>query len=152
MRISIFVFVAALSSVSAWGQFPDLPGKDFTVKSCSNCHEPERATSLHQDKDGWDATISAMVSRGMEIKSDADYATILDYLSKAFPAEAPKPLNINTASPIDMESALSLLHSQAVLIVNYRDKNGKFKSLDDLKKVPGLDFTKIEAKKDRIAF
>ena len=83
---------------------------------------------------------------------DADYNTVLDYLSKAFPADAPKPLNINTASTIDMESALSLLRSQAALIVAYRDKNGKFKSLDDLKKVPGLDFSKIEAKKDRIAF
>jgi len=93
-----------------------------------------------------------MVSRGMEIKSDAEYAAIVDYLSKAFPAEAPKPLNINTASPIDMESALSLLHSQAMLIVAYRDKHGKFKTLDDLKKVTGLDFAKIEAKKDRIAF
>lgn len=136
----------------AWGQFPDLPGKDLTLKACSGCHEPERAASLRQDKDGWDATISAMVGRGMVIGNDADYNTILNYLSKAFPADAPKPLNINTASPIEMESALSLLHSQAMLIVNYRDKNGKFKSLDDLKKVPGLDFPKIEEKKDRIAF
>jgi len=95
--------------------------------------------------------MTAMAGRGMSV-SDAEYNTVLEYLSTAFPAEAPKPLNINTASPIDMESALSLLHSQAVLIVAYRDKNGKFKSLDDLKKVPGLDFSKIEAKKDRIAF
>lgn len=135
----------------AWGQFPDGPGKDLTLKVCSGCHEPERAASLHQDKDGWDATISAMAGRGMEI-SDTDYATVLTYLSTAFPADAPKPLNINTASAIDMESALSLLRSQAALIVAYRDKNGKFKSLDDLKKIPGLDFAKIQDKKDRIAF
>ena len=152
MRISIFVCAATMFAGIAFGQFPDLPGKDLTVKYCSNCHEPERATSLHQDKDSWDATISAMVSRGMEVKSDADYNTILDYLSKAFPADAPKPLNINSASAIEMESALSLLHSQALLIVTYRDKNGKFKTLDDLKKVPGLDFSKVEAKKERIAF
>ena len=135
----------------AWGQFPDLPGKDLTMKVCGNCHEPERAASLHQTKDGWDATMAAMAGRGMDIP-DADYSAVLDYLSKAFPADAPKPLNINTASAIDMESALSLLRSQASLIVAYRDKNGKFKSLDDLKKVPGLDFSKIADKKDRIAF
>ncbi len=152
MRISILVCAATLFAGMAWGQFPDLPGKDLTLKMCSNCHEPERAQSLHQDKDSWDATISAMVSRGMEVKSDDDYNTVLNYLSKAFPAEAPKPLNINSASAIDMESALSLLHSQAALIVAYRDKNGKFKTLDDLKKIPGLDFSKVGSKKERIAF
>jgi competence protein ComEA len=136
---------------SALAQFPDLPGKDLTIKACSNCHEPERAASLHQSKDAWDATMASMVGRGMDL-GDADYSTVLDYLSKAFPADAPKPLNINTASAIDMESTLSLLRSQAALIIAYRDKNGRFKSLDDLKKVPGLDFSKIEEEKDRIAF
>lgn len=136
---------------SAWGQFPDLPGKDLTVQVCGTCHEPERAASLHQSQDGWDATLSEMVSRGMSV-SDADYTTMLNYLSKAFPAEAPKPLNINTASAIDLETTLSLLRSQAALLVAYRDKNGKFKSLEDLKKIPGFDFSKIEAQKDRVAF
>jgi competence protein ComEA len=95
--------------------------------------------------------MSAMVSRGMTV-SDADYTTVLDYLSKAFPADAPKPLNINTASGIDLESTLGLLRSQAALIIAYREKHGSFKSIDDLKKVPGLDFSKIEDKKDRISF
>ena len=152
MRILSVVCVAGLFAGMAWGQFPDLPGRDLTVKACSGCHEPERAASLRQDKDGWEATISAMSSQGLVIASDADYNTILNYLSSAFPPPPPKPLNINTASSIEMESTLSLLHSQAVLIVAYRDKNGKFKSLDDLKKVPGLDAAKIEEKKDRIAF
>jgi competence protein ComEA len=151
MRILGVVCAAGVFAGLAWGQFPDLPGKDLTVKVCGNCHEPERAASLHQSKDGWDATMNAMAGRGMDIK-DADYTTVLEYLSKAFPADAPKPLNINTASAIDMQSALSLLRSQAALIVEYRDKHGKFTSLDDLKKVPGLDFSKIEEKKDRIAF
>ena len=135
----------------ASAQFPDLPGKDVAIRACSNCHEPERAASLHQTKDGWDATMSAMASRGMAL-SDTDYATVLNYLAAAFPADAAPPLNINKASGIDMESALGLLRSQAALIIAYRDKHGNFKSLDDLKKVPGLDFSKIEAKKDRISF
>ena len=151
MRITGLVCAAVLSAGMAWGQFPDLPGKDATLKACSGCHEPERAASLHQTKDGWDATMSAMASRGMTL-SDTDYATVLTYLSTAFPADAVPPLNINKAEGIDIESALGLLRSQAALIVAYRDKHGNFKSLDDLKKVPGLDFSKLEAKKDRIAF
>jgi len=36
--------------------------------------------------------------------------------------------------------------------VAYREKHGNYKSFEDLKKVPGLDFSKIEDKKDRISF
>ena len=152
MRIANVICAAVLFSGMIFAQgFPDLPGKDAAVKACSTCHEPERAASLRQDRAGWDATMSAMVGRGMQLP-DAEYTTVLDYLSKAFPAEAVKPININTAEAIDLESGLSLLRSQAAAIIAYRDKHGKFKSLDDLKKVPGVDFAKIEAHKDRLAF
>jgi len=151
MRITGLVSAAVLCAGMACAQFPDMQGKDVTMKVCGNCHEPERAASLHQSKDAWAETIDTMAGRGMTI-SDDDYNTVLTYLSKAFPAPAPKPLNINAASGIDMESELGLLRSQAALIVAYRDKNGKFASIEDLKKVPGLDFSKIEAKKDRIVF
>lgn len=143
---SAFFFTAA-----AHAQFPDLPGKDVTVRVCGMCHEAERAAALHQDRDGWDATLSAMAGRGMAV-SDDDYTAMLNYLSKAFPGEAPKPVNINTASAIDLESTFSMLRSQAALLVAWRDKNGKFKTFDDLKKVPGLDISKLESKKERIAF
>jgi competence protein ComEA len=153
MRILSFPIAALMFAGMACAQFPDLPGKDLTLKVCSNCHEPDRAASLRQNQDGWAATIARMADQaGFPMLSDDDYNAVLGYLSKAFPAPALPPLNINSASAIDMESALSLLHSQAILIVTYRDKNGKFKSLDDLKKVPGLDFSKLEAKKDRITF
>lgn len=61
-------------------------------------------------------------------------------------------MNVNTAPAIEMESRLSLRRSQAAAIIAYRSKNGKFKTIDDLKKVPGVDTEKIEAKKDRIVF
>jgi len=61
-------------------------------------------------------------------------------------------VNVNTAPAIEMESRLSLKRSQAAAIIAYRTKNGKFKSIDDLKKVPGVDAAKIEAKKVRIVF
>lgn len=151
LRLSLLSAYCLLFAPLSWGDWPDGPGKDITLKICGNCHEAERAGSLQQDKDGWEATISSMVGRGMEI-SDADFAAVLGYLAKAFPAPEMPPLNINSASAIDMESALALLRSEASAVVAYREKNGKFKTIDDLKKVPGLNFSKIEAKKDRIAF
>jgi competence protein ComEA len=49
-------------------------------------------------------------------------------------------------------SALAITPKEAAAIVAYREKNGSFKALEDLKKVPDLDYAKVEAKKDRIQF
>jgi competence protein ComEA len=45
-----------------------------------------------------------------------------------------------------------LKRSEARLLINYREQNGPFRSLEDLKKVQGIEFAKLEAKKDRILF
>ena len=37
-------------------------------------------------------------------------------------------------------------------MVDYRAKNGDFKSIDDLKKVPNVDTKKFDAKKDDLLF
>jgi DNA uptake protein ComE-like DNA-binding protein len=47
---------------------------------------------------------------------------------------------------------LNLKRSQAAAVIAFRKENGKFTKLDDLKKIPGLDFAKIAEKKDRIIF
>jgi competence protein ComEA len=59
---------------------------------------------------------------------------------------------VNKAAAIELESRLSLRRSQAASIIAYRTKNGKFKSIEELKQVPGVDVEKIEAKRDRIVF
>jgi competence protein ComEA len=99
--------------------------------------------------EGWQGTMDKMVALGAQM-TDKEYTTILDYLSKNFPAEEIPKLNINTASAIDFESRLSLPRSQAAAIIEYRTRNGGFKSIEELKKVPGVDAAKIEAKKDRL--
>ena len=53
---------------------------------------------------------------------------------------------------IELESGLSLKRSQANQIIQYRNQHGPFKSIEDLKKVPGIDAEKIEAKKERLIF
>ena len=75
---------------------------------------------------------------------------MLDYLSTHFLGEASRPINVNTAPQIDLESVAGLLRREAAAIIEYREKNGKFKTLDDLKNVPGLDFSKIDKRRDFI--
>ena len=146
-QIAFQVFAAA----SLFAQLPDGLGKQETIKLCSQCHEIERAFSVRQDRDGWQSTMNKMVDLGLEANEEEKRAAV-DYLAKNFPGEAIQKLNVNTASAIELEAALSLKRSEAAAVVDYRTKNGKFNSLDDLKKVPGVSFAKFEAKKDRLAF
>ena len=68
------------------------------------------------------------------------------------PAEDIPKVNVNTARAVDMEAALTLRRSQAAAVIAYREKNGPIKSLDELKKVPGLNAAHLEERKDRITF
>ena len=88
----------------------------------------------------------------LSLAFEKDFALVVDYLAKNFPAEEVPRINVNKASAIELESGLSLKRSQAAAIIAYRTKNGNFKNLDELKAVPLIDASKIDAKKDRIAF
>ena len=47
-------------------------------------------------------------------------------------------VNINTASKEELTSLKGVGDKRAQEIINYRKKNGDFKSVDDLEKVPGI--------------
>ena len=130
---------------------PDGPGKVETERLCKGCHELARSVSLRQDRGGWEATMKKMIAMGIK-GSEQEFTVVLEYLVKNYPAEDVPPLNVNKATAIELESRLSLRRSQATAIIKYRNENGNFKSIDDLKKVPGIDPDKIEAKKDRVVF
>jgi competence protein ComEA len=146
-----YLFILALFPLAVTAQMPDGPGKAETVKLCSTCHEIERAFSLRQDRAGWQTVVDKMVQFGMAA-TDEQIRLTIDYLSAHFPADEEPKLNINKASAIELESALSLRRSVAAAVIEYRNKNGAFKSIDDLKKIPGVDAAKVDAKKDRLAF
>jgi competence protein ComEA len=146
LSISATLFVAF-----AFAQLPDGPGQVETRKLCSQCHELERSISLRQDRAGWQATINKMVNLGAK-GSDAEITSVLDYLAAHYPADEVPRINVNKCRAIELESGLSLKRSQALAVIEYREKNGPFHGIEDLKKVPGIDAAKIEAKKDRLTF
>jgi competence protein ComEA len=149
--------VAAGSTASQVPQPPELSGeglpegsgKDVTVRACAPCHEARRAASVRLTRDGWAAVIEDMQRRGAKV-SEQDFPVVLDYLATHFLGEALQPLNLNTASQIDLEAAGGLLRREAAAVIRYREQNGRFKTVDDLKKVPGLDFKKIENRRDAV--
>ena len=47
---------------------------------------------------------------------------------------------------------VQLTKDEADAIVDFRTKQGEFRTLEDLRKVPGLDFARIQERKDHIGF
>lgn len=144
-------FIAGMMTVgvAAHGQLPDAPGKDETIRLCGTCHEPQRAASVRLTREGWQETITKMVGLGMK-GSDEDLAKVLEYLSEHFKGEALRPLNLNRATAVELESIAGLLKKEAAAFIAHRTKAGPCKSLDDLKKVAGVPFKKIDDRRDRL--
>jgi competence protein ComEA len=146
----LFALLALTPSLS-FAQLPAGAGREETQKVCSTCHELERSVSLRQDRDGWKATINKMMGMGAQGTVE-EFAATLEYLAAHYPANGLPPLNVNTAKAIDFEARLSLKRSESALIIKYRTEHGAFKSIEDLKKVPGVDTAKIDAKRDSLVY
>ena len=137
--------VAAL----AQDPLPDAPGKQQVVNLCSRCHEPQRVAALRLTRDGWQEVVAKMVSLGAKASPD-ELEQVTDYLAENFKGEAAKPINLNSATSVELESVAALLRKEAAAWIAYRTKNGPCKTLDDLKKVPGVPFKKIDERRDRL--
>ena len=59
-------------------------------------------------------------------------------------------ININTATQTELETLPGIGPSTSLKIVNYREENGKFKNIEDIKEVSGIGDAKYESIKDLI--
>jgi competence protein ComEA len=133
-------------------ELPPGEGRELLLKTCVGCHQITVVTSQHRSESKWTDTIVEMRNRGAN-GSDEDMEQIIHYLTANFgPESAPAKVNINSASSTDIVAGLSLSEAEANAIVDYRNKNGKYKDIAGLKQVPSLEAAKIDAVKDRIEF
>jgi len=145
----VWMFVMPAAVGLAQVQLPEAPGKAETVRVCGTCHEPERAASVRLTREGWQESIAKMVALGAK-GSDEELAKLLEYLAEHFKGDALRPLNLNSATAIELESVAGLLRKEAAAWMAHRTKAGPCKSLDDFKKVPGVPFKKIDDRRDRL--
>lgn len=152
MPTRLLLFFAALSAFAAEDkpQLPDAPGKATVMKVCGNCHGAEIVLGRANSEDGWSAIIIDMVQRGAE-GTDDEFDEVVRYLTKNIKDAAPVKVAINKADAKAIETALGVTAKEAQAIVDARGKS-PFKSIDDLKKVHGVDAAKIEAKKGKLSF
>ena len=138
-----------LTLANAQEKLPNGPGRETMKRVCGECHSAENVAGMAKTREEWGALVGEMAAVGAQATDD-EFNAIVDYLAASFP-KAPK-INVNKAGAKDLESGLELSGKEAEAIVHYREEKGSFKSIEDLKKVPGVDARKIEAKKDRLSF
>ncbi len=142
------IALAAASRPASAQQLPDGPGKAEVTKLCGTCHPPERGASVRLTREGWQDVMTRMVGLGLKA-SDDDLNTVLEYMATHFKGEAAAPLNVNRATPVQLQSIAGLLRSESAALIAHRNKT-PCKTLDDLKGVQGVDFAKIEKRRDRL--
>jgi competence protein ComEA len=61
-------------------------------------------------------------------------------------------INLNTASPLEIEKLPLIGPSRAAAIVSWRERHGSFKNLNDLVLVPGVSQRMADAIRHLVAF
>lgn len=112
---------------------------------CGACHTIGLVTGFRSEPE-WTDTIEQMVKLGAK-GSDEQFDRLLRFLLRNL-----TKVNVNTATAPQIASVLDLADAAAEAVVKRRNEIGEFKGLDELKKIPGVDAAKIEARKDRIVF
>jgi competence protein ComEA len=147
----VLLILSAPNVARAQDVLPEGPGHDTTVRVCSACHEPQKAASIKLSRPGWSEELDKMKALGAN-GTPQEFQEILDYLATHFKGEIDRPLDLNSAEAVDLESVLGLLRRESAALIQFRTKKGTLSSMADLKDLDPAIVKKIEAKKDRIVF
>ena len=112
---------------------------------CGACHTVAMVSDMRSE-DEWAETVDHMVSIGAK-GSDEQMEAVMRFLLRTL-----TKVNVNAATAEQLPLVLDISKATAQEVVKYRGEHGSFKTLDDLKKVPGIDAAKLEARKTRLIF
>jgi competence protein ComEA len=127
--------------------FPENPGREIFEIICSSCHQPTVVLDKRWTKEAWQTKVTEMLQEEVDV-TETERTQIVNYLSKSFPDR----VNVNTASAAELERIAQIPGDSASAIVAHRASNGMFKSVEDVKRVPGVDASRVEERKDRLEF
>jgi competence protein ComEA len=126
-------------------RFPPGPGRDALFKVCKECHGPESVLGQLKTRSEWSKTLDEMAANGAT-GTDEEWTNILEYLDAHYSL-----IMVNTAPAKELALKLDVPAEAAAAIVSAREK-AKIASIDELKKVPGIDAAKVDVRKDRLIF
>jgi competence protein ComEA len=125
---------------------PDLAREKQSLKAvCATCHNLQIVMDTPKSYDAWHDTVQKMVDRGAK-GSDEQYDDIMDYLHRTITT-----INVNSADPDELEIVLNIPDEAAQAIVARRNTK-RIAGLADLKSIPGVNPTAVQAKARLIFF
>ena len=125
---------------------PDAPGKSVVAKVCTACHGIDYLVPSERTAPVWKDLLDLMKSYGAEATDD-EWRTIHDYIMVNLAY-----LSVNKATADDVAAVFGVSVKIAEEVVAYRDTQGGFTTIDDLKKAPNLDAAKVDALALRLVF
>lgn len=132
------------ASGSATG-LPDAPGREVVERYCAaGCHGIPTVVAAHRTPADWRRLTDDMLARA-SAGTPAEAAQIASYLSSQFGR-----VDVNSATAQDLALVLGLTTAEAAAIVETRTHDGPFRSVDDLRNVPGLDFAKVQRRRNSV--
>jgi competence ComEA-like helix-hairpin-helix protein len=140
-----WILAAAASSQPA---LPEGEGKATVETLCTGrCHGPDVVVRARRTPAGWETTMNVMIDRGAEM-TDTEYDIIFDYLSTHLLAT----VNVNTGTAQRIAEVLEMDAKAAAAIVSHRERHGRFRSWQEVAKVPGVEAAVIEERRARLEF
>jgi len=147
MRGGLFMAaaVAFCGGVLAQTSGEDAADKRALDAVCGACHSVSLVAGLRSEPE-WMETVEQMVGLGAR-GSDEQFDRLVRFLLRNL-----TKVNVNTADASQIAPVLDISDAVAEAVVKRRTEIGKFQSLDELKKIPGVNGDKLEARKERIVF
>jgi competence ComEA-like helix-hairpin-helix protein len=126
--------------------FPEAEGRSAVIELCGGCHDAAATVEKRKTQKDWKASVADMRAKGAT-PTDDEAKLIAAYMTRYFGI-----VNVNKAGAEEIQAVLGVSGQEAQAIVGYRDAHGPFATLDDLKKVAGIDPDRIEREKAGIVF
>ena len=143
------LLVALFAAAWAADVAPPAPGLARECQSlkavCAQCHNLQIVMDTPMSYNAWHDTVQTMVDRGAS-GTDEQFDDIMDYLHRTMTT-----IDVNTAHADELEIVLNVPEAAAQAIIARRSMR-KFNGLADLKSVPGVDASTVDAKARLIFF
>ena len=145
----IVVMAAAMAQVGrakdeGWSELmPPDKDKELVVSSCGGCHDLKIVVEARKSRAQWDTAVNDMIQRGSQLFPE-EIEPITVYLTKAFGADVPKLVNVNTAKRDELEKLPNFKPEMVTRILDARGKSEPFKNAEELRKAVGMEKEEFE--------
>jgi hypothetical protein len=140
------LMAASMRMASAAAPADPLAGEEASLRAvCAKCHNLQIVMDTPMSYAGWHDTVQKMIDRGAD-GTDEQLEDIMDYLHRTMTT-----IDVNSADPDELAIVLGAPEPVVKAIVARRAMR-KFKDLEDLKTVPGIDAAGVDARSRLLFF